>query len=268
MPTRVLVSGNGKMGREVLAAVCREEDLEPVGVTDLFAGEEYISLPAGAGLIPFGSNPAALIRRTRPDVIVDFTNAEWTPRLAHEAIEGGVRLVIGTTGLPPSLLEELETECRKRKLGAVVASNFAIGAVLMQHLSRIAGRYFDYAEIIELHHDAKADAPSGTAIATAKVMAKGRAKAFLRSATQKQTVRGTRGGSVDGVTIHSVRLPGLVAHQEVILGGPGETLHIRHDSTSRESFMPGVLMAIRHVMKHSGLVLGLEQLIGLDRRAR
>jgi 4-hydroxy-tetrahydrodipicolinate reductase len=268
MTIRVLVSGNGKMGREVLAVACREADLEPVGVVDLFAGEEYISLPVGSGLIPFGSNPAALIRRTRPDVIVDFTNAEWTPPLVQAALQASVRLVIGTSGLPDSLLKELDKECRTRKLGAVVASNFAIGAVLMQYLSRIAGGYFDHAEIIELHHDAKADAPSGTAIATAKVMAEGRKKGFVRPMTQKQNVRGTRGGNVDGITIHSVRLPGLVAHQEVILGGLGETLRIRHDSTSRESFMPGVLLAVRHVMEHPGLVMGLDRLMGLDRRAR
>ena len=267
MAIRVLVSGNGKMGREVLATICREEDLEPVGVVDLFAGEEYISLPVGSALIPFGSEPAAIIRRTRPDVIVDFTNAEWTPSLAREALAAGVRLVIGTSGLPEAFLKELESDCRKRKIGAVVASNFAIGAVLMQHLSRIAGRYFDHAEIIELHHEGKVDAPSGTAIATAKVMAAARKKEFVRVAAKKQTVRGTRGGAVDGIGIHSIRLPGLVAHQEVLLGGLGETLSIRHDSTSRESFMPGVLLAIHHVMKNSGLVMGLDRLMGLDRRS-
>jgi 4-hydroxy-tetrahydrodipicolinate reductase len=268
MAIRVLVSGNGKMGREVLATACREKDLEPVGVVDLFAGEEYISLPVGSGLIPFGSKPAAIIRRTRPDVVVDFTNAEWTPVLAHEALAAGVRLVIGTSGLQDAFLKELGAECRKKKIGAVVASNFAIGAVLMQHLAKLAGKHFEYAEIIELHHEGKVDAPSGTAIATAKTMAAGRKKGFVRNQAKKQTVRGTRGGNVDGISIHSIRLPGLVAHQEVILGGQGETLSIRHDSTSRESFMPGVLMAVRYVMNNPGLTMGLEGLLGLDRRAR
>ncbi len=267
MAIRVLISGNGQMGREVLALACREPDLEPVGVTDLFASDEYISLPGGS-VIPFGADPKSLITRTRPDVIVDFTNAEWTPRVAHEALAAGVRLVVGTTGLPASLIKELRVGARKREIGVVVAANFALGAVLMQYLARTAGRFFDYAEIIELHHDGKADAPSGTAIATAKSMSQARDGLFKRPETLRQTIRGTRGGSVDGVTVHSVRLPGLVAHQEVILGGPGETLRIRHDSVSRESFMPGVLLAIRYVMDHPGLVLGMEQLIGLERRAR
>lgn len=263
MPIRVLVSGSGRMGREVLAATCREPDMEPVGVVDLFAKEEYLPLPDGSGLVPFGTDPSALITRTRPDVVVDFTNAEWTPRLAKDVLAAGLRLVVGTTGLPPQFLKELEEGCRQRRLGAVVAPNFAIGAVLMQHMGRIASRFFDHAEIIELHHEAKADAPSGTAIATAKAMAEARGHPFIRPPTAKETIPGTRGGEVEGVTLHSVRLPGLVAHQEIILGNRGETLTIRHDSISRESFMPGVLLAIRRVTELEGLVVGLDRLIGL-----
>ena len=264
MAIKVLVSGTGKMGREVLAATCREAELEPVGVLERFAREEYLSLPDGSGLVPFGPEPAALLTRTRPDVAVDFTNAEWTPTVAREALEANVRLVIGTTGLSDAFIHELGQECRQRKLGAVVCPNFALGAVLMIHLARIAGRFFDYAEVIELHHEAKADAPSGTAITTARAMSQARGTPFVRPPTGKQTVEGTRGGAVEGVTIHSVRLPGLVAHQEVILGGPGQTLTLRHDSISRESFMPGVVMAIRDVMQRQELVLGLERLIGLE----
>lgn len=261
MPIRVLVSGSGKMGREVLALACREADLEPVGVIDLFADDEQVALPGGDA-IPFGSDPAELIKCTGPDVVVDFTNAEWTPQLTRDALACGVRLVIGTTGLPDAFVSDLERRCRERRVGAVIAPNFALGAVLMQHMARVAGRFYDHAEIIELHHDGKADAPSGTAIATAKGMAGERQK-FVRPPTHKQTVEGTRGGDLEGVTIHSVRLPGLVAHQEVILGGTGETLTIRHDSTSRESYMPGVLLAIRYVMQHETLVVGLDRLIGL-----
>lgn len=263
MPIRILVSGSGRMGREVLAATFREADMEPVGVVDLFAKEDFLPLPDGAGLLPFGPDPVALITRTRPDVVVDFTNAEWTPRLAQHALQANVRLVIGTTGLPRDFLASLEQECRKRRLGAVVAPNFALGAVLMQHMARLAARFFDYAEIIELHHEAKADAPSGTALATARGMAEARQKPFLRPPTEKQTLPGTRGGELEGIAIHSVRLPGLVAHQEVILGGRGETLTVRHDSISRESFMPGVLLAIREVMQRQEMVVGLDKLIGL-----
>jgi len=133
----------------------------------------------------------------------------------------------------------------------------------MQQMARLAAPFYEHAEIIELHHDQKVDAPSGTAIATAKLMGEARKKGFTRPPTEKETLDGTRGGELGGVTIHSVRLPGLVAHQEVIFGGPGETLTIRHDSTSRESFMPGVMLAVREVMKRNELVVGLERLLGL-----
>jgi 4-hydroxy-tetrahydrodipicolinate reductase len=264
MPVKVLVTGTGKMARQVLASVCGEPDLEPVGVLSRSAGEEYLSLPDGSGLIPFGSNAASLFSRTRPDVVVDFTHADYTPGVAREALEVGGRLVIGTSGLSEAFLQELERECRERKLGAVVASNFALGAVVMAHLAGIASRFFDSAELIEMHHEGKADSPSGTAIATAQKMAASRDQPFRRSAPQRETIEGARGASLDGVTLHSVRLPGLVAHQELIFGGPGQTLTIRHDSTSRESFMPGVLLAVREVGNQEGLALGLEGLIGIE----
>jgi 4-hydroxy-tetrahydrodipicolinate reductase len=260
---KVLVSGSGKMGREVLSAVSLAPDLEPVGCVDLMATEEYISVPEHAELIPFGADAAAMISRVRPDVIVDFTNAEWTPKLTREALNDGVRLVIGTTGLSQAFVKELEAECNRRSVGAVVAPNFAVGAILMQHFAAIASRFFDHAEIIELHHEGKVDAPSGTSIATARMMAEARGKPFAESQTLKQTVAGTRGGMVEGIHVHSVRLAGLVAHQQVMLGGPGETLTIRHDSMHRESFMPGVLLATREVMNRSDFVYGLDRLIGL-----
>lgn len=263
MALKIVVSGTGKMGRQVLAAVVAEPDLEPVGVLSRVAREEYLSLPDGSGLVPFGSDPAALFTRTRPDVVVDFTHADNTPVVAREALEAGVRLVVGTSGLSEAFLHELDRECRERKLGAVVASNYALGAVVAAHLAKLAARFFDHAELIEMHHDGKVDAPSGTAIATARKMCDGRETPFKRPQTERETIEGTRGGAVDGVTIHSVRLPGLVAHQEVIFGGPGETLTIRHDSTSRESFMPGVILAIKDVMGRQELVLGLETLIGI-----
>ncbi len=264
MAIRVLVSGSGKMGREVLTAVYREEGLEPVGVVDLFATEDTITLLDGSGSLPFGSDPSVVIGKTTPDVVIDFTNAEWTPRLSEAALAAGVRLVIGTSGLSDEFVRDLQQQCDERQIGAVIAPNFALGAVLMQRLAKTAARFYESAEIIELHHDQKVDAPSATAIATAKGMAEARRKPFARASTQKQSLAGTRGGELSGITIHSVRLPGLVAHQEVILGGPGETLRIRHDSLGRESFMPGVMLAVRHVMQHPGLVVGLERLVGLE----
>jgi 4-hydroxy-tetrahydrodipicolinate reductase len=259
--TKVLVSGSGKMGREVLHAVSREGDMEPVGVVDALADVSVIELADGL-VVPVKQDAAALIADSRPDVIVDFTNAEWTPKLAEDALAAGVRLVIGTSGLPESFLSHLEEECRKRQLGAVVASNFALGAVLMQQMARLAARFYDTAEIIEQHHEGKADAPSGTSITTAQAIAEGHGGPLSVPPTAKQTIPGTRGNTADGVTIHSVRLPGLVAHQEVIFGGPGETLRIRHDTMDRASFMPGVILAVREVMNLKELVIGLDKLIG------
>ncbi|MEX0684108.1 MAG: 4-hydroxy-tetrahydrodipicolinate reductase [Dehalococcoidia bacterium] len=261
---KVLVSGSGKMGREVLHAVAAEPDMEPVGVVDLLSAEEYISLPGGEALIPFDRNAATLIARTRPDVIVDFTNAEFTPKLAKDALDANVRLVVGTSGLSESFVHQFGEDCAKRGLGAIIAPNFALGAVLMQQMARMAARFYDTAEIIEQHHDAKVDAPSGTSIATAKAIAEGHSKPLRVPLTKKETIQGTRGGTADGVTIHSVRLPGLVAHQEVIFGAAGETLHIRHDTVDRASFMPGVILAVREVMKLDGLVVGLDRLVGFE----
>jgi 4-hydroxy-tetrahydrodipicolinate reductase len=259
---KVLVSGSGNMGREVLAAVAREDDMQPVGCLDALSTDDYIPVP-GYDLIPLGRDAANTITRLRPDVIVDFSNAEWTPKLADEAVAAGVRLVIGTTGLPADFIDHLAADCAKHHVGAVVAPNFALGAVLMQHMSKLAARFYEQAEIIEMHHDGKADAPSGTSIATAKAMAEGHGKAFIPPVTQKETIKGTRGGAQDGIAIHSVRLPGLVAHQQVIFGAPGETLTIRHDSMDRASFMPGVILAVREVMSRNELVIGLDRLIGL-----
>ena len=259
---KVLVAGSGKMGREVLAAVAGQEDMEPAGCVDALAGEEYIPV-VGHELVPMGRETATMIIRTRPDVIVDFTNADFTPKLVKDALEAGVRMVIGTSGLSDGFIKDLEAECAKRKVGAVIAPNFALGAILMQHMARLASRYFDNAEILEMHHDAKVDAPSGTSIATARGMAEARGKPFIVPVTKKETIKGSRGGQAGNVPIHSVRLPGLVAHQQVMFGAPGETLTIRHDTMDRISFMPGVILAVREVMKRDHMVYGLDRLMGL-----
>src|SRR3972149_5172592 len=187
-PLRVVVSGTGRMGKEVLAAVCRDPDFEPVGVLEKFSAEEFVSLPDGSGLVHLDKDPKALFARAHPEVVIDFTNAEWTP------VGAGARPVIGTTGLSAEFVDELERTCREKRLGAVLAPNFAIGAVLMIHLARIASRYFDYAEIIELHHEQKADAPSGTSLTTAREMVASRGRPFERAATKKEPLAGPRGG--------------------------------------------------------------------------
>jgi len=255
---KVLVSGTGKMGRQVCAAVNAEAGMAPVAYVDGLATSAVID-----GL-PVYTDPAKCMAETRPDVAIDFTNAAWTPKLAEAAVLAGVRLVIGTTGLSAEFIAWLERETASRKLGAVVASNFAIGAVLMMHFARQAARYFDNAEIIELHHDQKVDSPCGTAKSTAEMMLAARGKPFIHPESEKETLPGARGAELGGAAIHSVRLPGLVAHQEVIFGGLGQTLTIRHDTTGRDSFMPGVLSAAKAVMQLDHLVVGLDRLMGLE----
>jgi 4-hydroxy-tetrahydrodipicolinate reductase len=263
MPLGIVVSGTGFMGREVLAAVSREDDLEPVGVIEKFAANDVISVPGDGGLIPMSNDPTSLIERTRPDVIVDFTNAQWTPEIARAALQQGVPLVIGTTGLSSAFLQELEAGCKAKGVGAVVAPNFAIGAIVMIHLAKIAARFFDYVEISEMHQEKKVDAPSGTAVLAAREMVAARGRPFQHTMPEKDTLAGARGAVEGGVAIHSQRMPGFVAHHEITFGGYGQSLRIRHDSNGRDSFIPGVLMAIREVGKRKELVYGLDKLVGL-----
>jgi 4-hydroxy-tetrahydrodipicolinate reductase len=181
--------------------------------------------------------------------------------LVKLAAAEGVNLVIGTTGLSAEDIEQIDGLAKTRGIGVVIAPNFALGAVLMMHLSKIAGKYLDYAEIVEMHHEGKLDAPSGTALATARAMAQARGKPFATPQVKKAD---SRGKEVEGISIHSVRLPGFLAHQEVILGGAGQTLSIRHDTSGRESFMPGVMLAIREVVKQKGLTYGLDMILSLE----
>jgi len=262
-PIKVVVYGaSGKMGQEVVNAVCREHGTQLVGAVELQVAEDYLTLPDGSGTVPFSADLEYILTSCQPDVLVDFTIARATMPAVRTAVEHGVNLVIGTTGLTADEIGEIDQLAVAHKIGAVVASNFALGAVLMIHLAKVAAKFLDYAEIIELHHDRKADAPSGTALTTARAMAAARGKPFLQPSGQEEAPV-SRGQPVEGVPIHSVRLPGLLAHQEVILGGQGQTLSIRHDTISRECYMPGVLLAIKEVVGRQGLVYGLDALLGL-----
>jgi len=260
---RVAITGTGQMARLVLATLEAQPDLDPVGLvepmgtsTDQFQGD-------GKGVYPLTDDPAALFEAVKPDVVVDFTNAAFTPRLVEAALAHGVRPVIGTSGVDAATVERLRAGSAAAKRGAVVAANFAIGSVLQTKMAALAARFFDSAEIIELHHNRKVDAPSGTALATAHAMRDARGRDFEMAPTTLEHIEGTRGGSVAGIPVHSVRLSGFVASQEVIFGGTGQILTIRHDSTGRDSFMPGVLIAIREVMRRDGLVEGLASLVEL-----
>jgi len=261
-PIRVVVNGaSGRMGREVINALCREPEMQVVGAVELKVTENQLPLPDSSGVVPFSSNLDDILTSCQPDVLVDFTTAPATMPAVRIATKRGVNLVIGTTGLTADEINEIERLSIACQVGAVVAPNFALGAVVMMHLAKVAAKYFDYAEIIELHHNRKADSPSGTALSTAKAMAEAKGKPFYIPEQRKPS--NSRGQQVEGVALHSVRLPGLMAHQEIILGGPGQTLSIRHDTINRECYMPGVILAIKEVVKHKGLIYGLDKLLGL-----
>lgn len=262
MVTAIVVSGSGKMGRAILDALEAEPSVEAVGCVDKLEAAGTIALGSGRA-VPLFDDPDRAFAETKPDVVIDFTNAAWTPVLAEAALRARVRPVIGTSGLSAAFVDDLARRCAEQKLGGIVAANFAIGAVLLMHMASLAARYFDAAEIIELHHAQKVDAPSGTAIDTARRMIAARGRPFDRNVPEATPIAGSREASYEGVTIHSVRLPGLVAHQEVLFGGLGQTLSIRHDSNGRDSFMPGIILAAQEVMGRETLARGLDELIGL-----
>jgi 4-hydroxy-tetrahydrodipicolinate reductase len=245
--TKVAVIGAaGRMGSQVCRAVEAAEDLELVARYD--QGDQLDDL-GGA------------------DVVVEFSVPDASPANVAHCVGRGVHVVVGTTGWDDPRLAELEGLLRgSAGVGVLVAPNFAIGAILMMRFAQQAARFYESVEVIELHHPAKVDAPSGTAAHTARLLARARADAGLGDVPDATThdPEGSRGGRVDGIPVHSVRLRGLVAHQEVLLGQPGEVLTIRHDSFDRESFMPGVLAGVRGVADHPGLTVGLEHYLGLD----
>ncbi len=260
---KVVVQGAlGRVGREVVNAVCREPETQVVGAVELQVSENYLSLPDGSGTVPFSSDLEHIITTCQPDVLVDFTIAQAVLPAVRIAAKQGVNLVIGTTGLTADELSEIEQLSMSHEVGAVVAPNFALGAILMIYLAKIAAKYLDYAEIIELHHHLKVDSPSGTSLSTAKAMVESRGKPFSQPPQQEKT-SDSRGEQVDGVAIHSVRLPGLMAHQEVILGALGQTLSIRHDTINRECYIPGMILAVKEVVKRQGLIYGLDAVLNL-----
>lgn len=255
------------MGREVVRAVSRTDDMRLVGACDRVGVGEDAGNLAGIGPLGIAVEDALeeLLVGSAPHVMVDFTEPTSVLQNVHTAIRAGVRAVVGTTGLTQVDLEDINKAATARDVGVLVAPNFAIGAVLMMHFAEDAARWFPHVEIIELHHDRKKDAPSGTAIKTAEMIVKSweeqGAVQNAKKLDELESIPGARGGKMEGVHIHSVRLPGFVAHQEVIFGLPGQTLTLRHDSTDRDSFMPGVLMGIRRVGDIKGLVYGLDKLL-------
>jgi len=267
----VVVNGAaGKMGREVIKAVANAKDMVLVGAVDanpLLRGQDIGEIVGIAPLdVPVLDDlQSVLVLATQEKVqgvMVDFTHPNAVYENVRSAIAYGVRPVVGTTGLSAAQIEELAHFADKASTGCLIAPNFAIGVLLMQQAAIQAAQYFDHVEIIELHHNQKADAPSGTAIKTAEMLAE-LGKAFNPPlVSEKETLAGARGGlGPENIPIHSVRLPGLLAHQEIIFGAPGQIYTLRHDTSDRACYMPGVLLGIRKVTELKSLVYGLEKLL-------
>ena len=262
--TKVIVNGAmGRMGMETVKAVIKEQDLELVGVCDVQLTNTRLKdfVKSAKVELVIKTDLKALIKATKADVVVDFTHPHAALANVKLILGNGAHAVVGTTGLSKANLEEIKKLCSRTKLNCIVAPNFAVGAVLMMKFAREAAHYMPEVEIIELHHDKKADAPSGTAIKTAELILEDLKQIKRSNKKEIEKVKGSRGGNIKGINIHSVRLKGYVASQEVIFGGLGQTLKIRHDSINRESFMPGVVMAVRKVKKAKGLTYGLEKLM-------
>ena len=258
-----VIGAYGKMGREVCRAVADDPECVLVAAVDQNgSGESIGALVGHPQLDVHVSDELDALTDAEVDVAVDFTHPDSVMDDVRWCVRHAVHLVVGTTGLTAADLDEIRglIEEEGSESNVFVAPNFAIGAVLMMRFGTAAARWLPSVEIIELHHAAKADAPSGTAIKTAEEIAKARPEGAEVSPA-KEVAPGARGAEVAGIPIHSVRLPGLVAHQEVIFGGPGQSLTIRHDSYDRASFMPGVLLAIKEITKHPGLTYGLENLL-------
>jgi 4-hydroxy-tetrahydrodipicolinate reductase len=256
---RVVICGvHGRMGEELARGLAADAEIDVVGGCDPRPRNDAVPQE-----FPTAPDLASLLDAVEADVVVDFTTAEAARANAAVALGRRVPIVIGTTGLTTPDLETIDGLARASDVGAMVAPNFAIGAILLMQFAKMASRYLDAAEIIEIHHDAKIDAPSGTAIAIAQAMRSGRETPFSGDQVTKFVVEHTRGGVLEDVHIHSLRLPGFVATHQVTFGGPGQSLTIRHDSIGRDSFIPGVALAVKKIRDHVGLVYGLDALLGL-----
>lgn len=262
---KVAIAGaRGKMGQEAVHTVMKQENMELVAVLDY---KEIGETLAQTGLFPTDytapvfTDLQALHTATKPEVLIDLTNPQSVYAHTKEALALGIRPVVGTTGFTDEQLAELTAFAEEKALGCIIAPNFAVGAILMMKFAKEAARFFPDVEIIEMHHDQKLDAPSGTGLKTAQMMQDVRQSKQQGHPNEKETHAGARGANFDGMHIHSVRLPGLVAHQQVLFGGDGQLLTIRHDSFNRGSFMSGVAYCVEEVMKQKTVVYGLENLI-------
>ncbi|MCT7983291.1 4-hydroxy-tetrahydrodipicolinate reductase [Laspinema sp. A4] len=271
LPIPVVVNGaGGKMGREVVQAVSEAPDMILVGAVD--RNPEYLGQDIGEVI---GCGPLEIpvlndlegtlgmaLQEKQSAVMVDFTHPNSVYENTRAAIAYGIRPVIGTTGMSPEQIQDLATFAEKSSIGCAIIPNFSIGMVLLQQAAIAASQHFDHVEIIELHHNQKADAPSGTAIQTAQMLAEMGKTFNPPQVKETEKIAGARGSDAgEGIRIHSIRLPGLIAHQEVIFGAPGQVYTLRHDTSDRACYMPGVLLSIRKILQLKTLVYGLEKLL-------
>ncbi|RXJ03972.1 4-hydroxy-tetrahydrodipicolinate reductase [Anaerobacillus alkaliphilus] len=261
---KVAITGaRGKMGSEAVRMVTSTPHFQLVAAIDTKnEGKTLADLEGMPNVeVPIYVDLHKAFSEQEVDVLIDLTNPKFGRKHMEIAFEHGVRPVVGTTGFTEDDIKELSQIAEERSLGAIIAPNFAIGAILMMKFSQMAARYMPDVEIIEMHHDRKLDAPSGTAVKTAQMISQVREPKQQGNPDEKEELMGAKGAEFQGMRIHSVRLPGLVAHQEVLFGGVGQTLTIRHDSIDRTSFMPGIKLAVETVMKLDLLVYGLENII-------
>jgi 4-hydroxy-tetrahydrodipicolinate reductase len=262
---KIIIAGpRGRMGSEAVKLVNDTDHFTLAAVVDYkHDGLMLSDLPGFqyVGNVPIYEELKQCLDNVTADVLIDLTVPETGMKHAKTALEYNVRPVVGTTGFTKENLAELEQICHEKGLGCIIAPNFAIGAVLMMKFSQMAAKYFSDIEIIELHHDQKLDAPSGTAVKTAEMISAVRQPKTQGHPNEKETLPGSRGADFNGMHIHSVRLPGLIAHQQVLFGSEGQTLTVRHDSYNRGSFMSGVKLAVETVMKQNTFVYGLENIL-------
>lgn len=259
---KIVVAGfKGRMGSTATHMVIDHEGFELVGVLDPIAEEKNLSeLPEYGIDVPIFNEKEGLVT-VKPDVWIDFTIPKYSVEHTRFALENGIAPVVGTTGFDEETVADLIALSKEKAVGGLIAPNFAVGAILMMQFAQRAAEFFPDVEIIELHHDKKLDAPSGTAIKTAEMISKTRKAKTQGNPDEKETLPGARGADFEGMRIHSVRLPGLVAHQQVQFGGEGEGFTIRHDSYDRSSFMTGVAIGCEKVVNLKELVYGLDQLL-------
>lgn len=261
---RIAVTGAaGRMGREVIKGLMSSVDFSLSAAVDVTHIGEDVGLVSGVGAcgISISNNLESILRAGTVDAVIDFTTPKVVMANIEQSLACGVPILVGTTGLTSSDVDDVKKLSEQTGTGCIIAPNFTIGAILMMLFAQTAAKYFPNVEIIELHHNQKVDAPSGTALKTAELIAAARRDRPSPPDGEFEKLAGARGGALDGIHLHAVRLPGFIAHQEVIFGDTGQILTIRHDSMSRECYVPGVMMALRHLFTIDGVVYGLENLI-------